>query len=139
MSSSKVAIEIWKSMVESKRFDRVLRKIKIISAHDGKCTAEMTVEEEHTNRNGTLHGGYTATIVDMITSMALVTNKQAIAGVSVDMHISYLKSASLGDQILIEAKTNKVGRTLAFLDVVIKKKESGDLVATGSHTKFVGS
>lgn len=50
----------------------------------------MTVEEEHTNRVGTLHGGYTATIVDMITSMALYTNKQAAMGVSVDMHISYV-------------------------------------------------
>lgn len=50
----------------------------------------------------------------------------------------YLKAAPVGQRLLIEAKTNKVGRTLAFLDVVIKNKESGDLIATGSHTKFVG-
>ncbi|XP_075234378.1 acyl-coenzyme A thioesterase 13-like isoform X2 [Lycorma delicatula] len=137
MNSSKAASEIWKTLVMgSKRFDRVLGKVKIISARDGKCTAEMTVEEEHTNRNGTLHGGYTAIIVDVITSLALYTSKPVV-GVSVNMHISYLKAASLGDQILIEAKTNKLGRTLAFLDVVIKKKEGGDLIATGSHTTFV--
>lgn len=61
--------------------------MKIISAGDGKCTAEFTVEEEHENLGGTLHGGFTATLVDMISTYALMTSKREAPGVSVDMHI----------------------------------------------------
>lgn len=49
----------------------------------------------------------------------------------------FLKGVQLGEQIVIEAKTNKCGKTLAFLDVNIIHKASGELVARGSHTKFI--
>lgn len=51
---------------------------------------------------------------------------------------SYLKGAREGDDIVIDAKTTKAGKTLAFLDVQIKKKDTDVVIATGSHTKFVG-
>lgn len=63
-------------------------QIDLVSAQDGKCVAEMTVSEEHTNTNGTLHGGLTSTIVDVISGIALVTHKNASVGVSVDLHIT---------------------------------------------------
>ncbi|BES91361.1 Thioesterase superfamily [Nesidiocoris tenuis] len=129
--------QIWKQMTTGKGFDQVLNKIDLVSAQDGKCVAEMTVSEEHTNTNGTLHGGLTSTIVDVISGIALVTHKNASVGVSVDLHITFLNAAPLGERIVIEAKTNKSGKTLAFLDVEIKKKSNGQLLATGSHTKFV--
>ncbi|KAF6216995.1 hypothetical protein GE061_001347 [Apolygus lucorum] len=129
--------QIWKQMTQGKGFDQVLKKINIVSAQDGNCTAEMTVSEEHTNTNGTLHGGLTSTIVDVVSGIALVTHKNASVGVSVDLHITFLNAAPLGEQIVIEAKTNKAGRNLAFLAVEIKKKSNGQLLAKGSHTKFV--
>lgn len=49
-----------------------------------------------------------------------------------------MKSAQTGDEILINAETLKLGKTMAFLDVDITNKETGALVAKGSHTKFVG-
>lgn len=59
-----------------------------MSAGNGKCVAEMKVEEEHTNRGGVLHGGFTATLVDAVSTMALMTTEKAVAGVSVDLSIS---------------------------------------------------
>lgn len=48
----------------------------------------MKVEEEHTNRGGTLHGGLTATLVDVVSTAALLYTERAVPGVSVDMNIT---------------------------------------------------
>lgn len=48
----------------------------------------MKVEEEHTNRGGTLHGGLTATLVDVISTAALMYTERGAPGVSVDMNIT---------------------------------------------------
>ena len=47
------------------------------------------------------------------------------------------QAAKLGEEILIEAKTLKKGRTLAFLECEIKNQK-GDLLVKGAHTKFIG-
>ena len=50
----------------------------------------------------------------------------------------YLKAGKIGDEIVIEASTSKVGKTLAFLTVDIRNKATGDLIAQGTHTKYLG-
>ncbi len=70
--------------------------MKIVAAADGKCDAELKVDTEHTNINGTLHGGMAATLVDVISGYALLTHPKLVdkletfpnAGVSVDIHMS---------------------------------------------------
>jgi len=49
-----------------------------------------------------------------------------------------MKAAKEGDLVEIVAKTLKAGKNLAFLEVELKNKATGDLIAKGSHTKFVG-
>ena len=56
----------------------------------------------------------------------------------VDFSFRYLSAAKTGEEILINADTLKVGKTLAFLTVDITNKDSGKLIARGSHTKYVG-
>ena len=55
-------------------------------------------------------------------------------GVSVNMDLSYLKAAKLGEEILIEANVLKQGRTLAFLEVELRKRSTNELLVKGSHT-----
>jgi len=50
-----------------------------------------------------------------------------------------MKAAVEGDTVVIDCSTLKAGKTLAFLSVEIRKKETGELLAVGSHTKFMGS
>lgn len=105
----------------------------------------MKVEQEHLNRGGGLHGGLSSTLVDVITTCALMTHNDdktdhtIQAGVSVDLHVSFLKGAKENDEIIIDARTIKCGRTLAFLDCEIRNKKCNSLLVRGSHTKFVGS
>ncbi|XP_050527988.1 uncharacterized protein LOC126898084 [Daktulosphaira vitifoliae] len=126
-------------------FDRVFDKVKIISAGNGKCMAEMVVEKDHTNGYGTLHGGFTASAVDLFSSLAVSTHPKVVedidsiprSGVSVDLHISYLASAKIGEEIVINADTIKLGKHLAYLEVIMSKKADNVIIAKGSHTKFV--
>lgn len=63
-------------------------QVEVLAATPGKVVCEMRVEEEHTNRGGTLHGGLTATLVDVISTMAIMNSERGAPGVSVDMNIT---------------------------------------------------
>lgn len=61
-----------------------------VSATPGKVICELKVEEEHTNRFGAAHGGLIATLVDVISTIALLQTERGSPGVSVDMNITYV-------------------------------------------------
>nr|XP_056710703.1 acyl-coenzyme A thioesterase 13 [Euleptes europaea] len=131
--------QVMKVLLDSPGFDRVLNKMTVLSASPGKVVCEMKIEEEHTNRGGTLHGGLTATLVDVVSTAALVHTERQAPGVSVEMNISYMSAAKIGDEILITAEVLKQGRSLAFANVDLTSKSTGKLIAQGRHTKFLGS
>ncbi|XP_070840100.1 acyl-coenzyme A thioesterase 13-like [Chaetodon trifascialis] len=127
-----------KTMANSPGFDRVLSKVDVLSSSPGKVVCEMKVEEEHTNRGGTLHGGLIATLVDVISTVAIMNTERGAPGVSVDMNITYMNAAKIGEDVLITAQVLKQGRTLAFATVDLTSKVTGKLIAQGRHTKHVG-
>lgn len=90
---------------------------------------------------GGLHGGFSSTIVDLCTTYALMTHNldDIKAGVSVDLHVTFLKGAKENDELLISANTIKCGKTLAFLECEIRNKKCNSILVRGTHTKFVGS
>ncbi|XP_034254874.1 acyl-coenzyme A thioesterase 13-like [Thrips palmi] len=140
MAGGRQIIETLAKRISSQGFDRVLSKLKVVSGGNGKCVAEMKVEEEHQNYGGTLHGGMTATLVDIVSTLGMLTHEKVQSpGVTVDLHVSYLKAARVGEEILVEASTIKAGKTLAYLHVDIKKKDTDEIIARGSHTKFIGT
>ncbi|XP_023931962.1 acyl-coenzyme A thioesterase 13 isoform X2 [Lingula anatina] len=133
--SNQVLRQVLNLLTKGSGFDQM----RLISGGDGKCQCELTVEEEHTNRGGTLHGGMTATLVDSVSTVALMTTGPGLPGVSVDMNVTFMKSAKIGDDVIIDASTLKVGKTLAFLNVDLKLKKDGSLIAQGRHTKYLGN
>ena len=50
--------------------------------------AELTVEEQHQNAVGTLHGGLTASLIDSLTTLALLSMENGRPGVSIDLNVS---------------------------------------------------
>lgn len=55
---------------------------------EGTCEAEFKVEPEHANIAGILHGGFSASLVDTISTMALLTHPRQTPGVSVNMNLT---------------------------------------------------
>ena len=114
----------------------------IRSAGSGKAVAELLVQPEHTNRGGTLHGGFVATLVDSVTTIALMSDESAdslMPGVSLDLSVLFISPGGLGRTIEMQAETLKRGKTIAYLTMDILDKESRRLIARGTHTKFLGS
>ncbi|XP_012934222.2 acyl-coenzyme A thioesterase 13-like [Heterocephalus glaber] len=146
-SMSQSLWEAMKFMTRAPGFDRVWEKVTLVSAAPEKVICEMKVEEEHTNKQGTLHGGFTATLTDSISRMALLFTERGVPGVSVDMNITgryqpsirYMSPAKIGEEIVITANILKQGKTLAFASVDMTNKATGKLIAQGRHTKHLGN
>ncbi|GLC50518.1 hypothetical protein PLESTB_000388500 [Pleodorina starrii] len=185
-----------------------LQGLTVVEVAEGRIVCEMPVSERVQNRYGTLHGGATATLVDTISTAALLTTCPH-SGVSVHLAVTYLApmpgsrtspsnspetkpnsrpnpspgsgsgpgssdsaagsgaagagqaagaAATSGrgpgtaghhqhqqqqqqdagaEVVVIDARVTRVGRQLASMAVELRRKASGQLVATGTHTKFL--
>ncbi|XP_065062323.1 acyl-coenzyme A thioesterase 13-like [Rhopilema esculentum] len=125
------------SMKSSKGFDKVYRKLQVLDATEGRCTLSWKVDDDLLNMQGTLHGGLISSVIDTATTMALTTAGKGKRGVSLELSVSYISAAKLGEVLTIQANCKKVGNTIAFTESSITN-EDGKLIATGKHTKFVG-
>ncbi|XP_075995228.1 acyl-coenzyme A thioesterase 13 [Genypterus blacodes] len=137
--SLKALSQVMRECAKSPGFDRVMGKVDVVSASPGKVVCQMRVDEEHLNRGGTLHGGMTATLVDIVSTMAIMYSERGAPGVSVDMNITYMNAAKVGEDVLITAQVLKQGRNLAFATVDLSNKATGKLLAQGRQTKHLGS
>ncbi len=116
--------------------------ISVTNASPSRVLVRLPLQQIHLNSKGGLHGSVSATLVDFIGGLAIACSDQRFnTGVSTDMHISFVGSARAGDVLEIEGRAEKVGGTLAFTRATIRKESKGggegDMVAIGSHTKFV--
>ncbi|KAL3083441.1 hypothetical protein niasHS_011243 [Heterodera schachtii] len=125
----------YKSYAAMQNFQRTAAKCRVVDVAEGRVKVEMDVQEEHTNTFGTLHGGLTATLVDIVTTTALCATRRGSAGVSVDLTVNYLAPAKIGDTILIDAFVNRRGQTMGFTGADIFRKSDGLKIATALHTK----
>lgn len=135
-------LKVWAAMRErSPIYQLLLEEVEILSATKaGSITASLTVKPAHLNSKGTLHGTVSTCIIDWAGGLAIASTGLEKTGVSTDIHTSFVSTAREGDDLNIFARTSKVGGTLAFTLVEIKKVgEDGTstIVSTGSHTKYV--
>jgi acyl-coenzyme A thioesterase 13 len=122
------------------KFDRTLEGMTVMRVENGLVVCELVVAEGLQNAYGSLHGGATCTIVDVVGTMALLSVDPTRAGVSVDLNVTFLAAAKAGERITVEARVLRSGKRLGFTEVEIFKAgaAAGDarvLVATGRHTK----
>ena len=134
--------KIWNRMRDhSPIYHMLLSDVRIVSASKaGFITAHLRVTAAHLNSKGSLHGTVSACLVDWAGGLAIAATGRESSGVSTDIHTSYISGAKEGDLLEVRATATKVGGTLAFTIVEIRKIEMDGtcpVVATGSHTKYV--
>lgn len=133
---------VWERMKgNSPIYDYLMSSVELISATKGTVVARLTLEKNHVNSRGTIHGAVSATIVDWSGGLAIATHSYEKTGASIDIHVTYCGGAKIGDTIEIEACTNKVGRSIAFTTIKIYKlvhDVPGPMVATASHVCALG-
>ena len=76
----------WEKMKgNSPIYDFLLTDAEIVSATKGTVTARLTLDKNHVNSRGTIHGAVSATIVDWSGGLAISTYGLEKTGASVDM------------------------------------------------------
>lgn len=133
--------KVWgRIRVNSPIYAFLLDDIEIYNAERGVFQARLQVAPRHLNSKGTLHGVFSACVTDWAGGLAIASCGFDSTGVSTDIHINYLSTATAGDWLEIEGRADKVGKTLAFTTVSISKRldaERVTIVARGSHTKYI--
>nr|CDJ94520.1 Thioesterase superfamily domain containing protein [Haemonchus contortus] len=132
-------LQVAKKYVEmcnkSKNFMQFAGGLRPISVSEGRVKVEFEVTPAMTNPWGGLHGGCTATLVDVVTTLACLVTPRGKPGVSVDLHVTYLAAIREGDTVIMDAEVIKAGKTLAFTRADVILKEGNRIAATGLHTK----
>lgn len=112
---------------------------RIVAFGDGRASVELDVTPSVENPNGTLHGGAIATLVDHAGTMAIASaDFEGRTGVTTDLNVTYLAPGPDGSTVIAEAQVLKVGKTLAFVAVDVRRKSDGVLIAQGRMTKYQG-
>ncbi|KAK2625275.1 hypothetical protein QTJ16_005644 [Diplocarpon rosae] len=134
---------VWERMRGSSPiYDFLLSDVELVSATKGSILARLTLAKNHVNSRGTIHGAVSAAIVDWSGGLAIATHGMEKTGASIDIHITYIGTAQVGETIEVEALANKVGRSVAFTTIRISKLvdgKPGPVVVTASHTKPNGA
>ncbi|CAG7947561.1 unnamed protein product [Penicillium salamii] len=132
---------VWERAKDASAIYRlVLSGVEIVGATHGHFQARLKLTADHVNSRGTIHGAVSAAIIDWAGGMAIATRGFEKTGASVDIHVTYLSTAMVGETLDISADADRVGKTMAFTTIRISKVvdgEVGPLVSKGSHTKFL--
>ncbi|MCH7485142.1 MAG: PaaI family thioesterase [Chloroflexi bacterium] len=112
---------------------------QIDSFEDGVSVMSLKLEDRHMNPNGVVHGGVITTLMDEATGHAIVTIRglEVMAETphaTIDMSVSFLSGARVGDELVCEARTLRIGRAVAFAEAEVRRRGSDDLVAKGRFT-----
>ncbi|CAP35633.1 Protein CBG18125 [Caenorhabditis briggsae] len=127
-------VRVFERMKGSTNFNRVAEDVYPVEVTKTKLVCEMVVQEQHLNSKGTLHGGQTATLTDVITARAVGVTVKDKGMASVELAVSYLLPVKVGDVLQITAHVLKVGRSMAFTDCEFRRKSDGKMTAKGKHT-----
>ncbi|ATY58616.1 Thioesterase superfamily [Cordyceps militaris CM01] len=122
-------------------YGTILPTLTLHGVERGRVVCRLVLDGVHVNSRGALHGAVSATIVDMTTGMAIAAwDLRDTTGASADMHLSYLGTAVVGDELEVTATAERVGGSLAFVAVRIDKLGPDGArtpVTLAQHTKFV--
>ena len=107
----------------------------------GYTCLSLVIERRHTNFDGSVHGGVISSLMDSAMGAALHAahdpgDPDLLGHSTIEMNVSYLNAARLGDRVVVEAHVLRKGRSLAVGEVEVRHP-SGDLMAKGRLTYFI--
>lgn len=108
--------------------------VRLVGVDIGRCVLELDLEPRHLNRQGSLHGGVIATLLDAAGGYAGLKSPQGPLGhaVTVMLNIAYLSKVAAG-RVRAEGLVTRTGRSLYFAAAELATAE-GVLVATAQGT-----
>ncbi|KAK2608954.1 hypothetical protein QQS21_002530 [Conoideocrella luteorostrata] len=131
--------ERWKA---GEWMSKLLPHLEVTSADPStpaSVTFSFTCLEEHCNRLENLHGGAAATLFDLCTTIPLVLISKPgfwqYLGVTRNLNVTYFRPVPKGEEVIIETEALQVGKRLATLKGVMRRKRDGEIVSICEHLK----
>ncbi|MEP7106157.1 MAG: PaaI family thioesterase [Chloroflexota bacterium] len=91
--------------------------LELVEAGDGKSVVEMTTGEQLTNRQGTVHGGFIATLCDSAMARAITTRlAPGTRAFSFDLKVNFINLARPGDRLRASGRVIHAGRRTAVAE-----------------------
>ena len=107
-----------------------------IHSNDGHGEIRITVTDQLINPAGLFHGGVVYVLSDVCAYAGLLSllsdNEEAVTH---DLHVSVLRPAMLGDEVVFRSEVVKRGRQLCFLNVTATVDDK--IIATARVTKSI--
>ncbi|NJC88331.1 MAG: PaaI family thioesterase [Desulfuromonas sp.] len=107
--------------------------IRLVEIGDRHALMAVVVDERHRNYLGGVHGGLIATLVDTVCFFPKPLLPSGQAATTIDLNVSYVRPAAIGDHLSARAELLHLGRRTASLAVRVTDQR-GRLVAHGTTT-----
>ncbi len=105
---------------------------------DGYVRLSLVLQRHHTNPNGVMHGGVVTTMMDSALGAALGSLRGDEAKrnphATIEMNASFLAAARAGDEIVVEGRVLRLGKSIAFGEAEAHRRGDGELIAKGRFT-----
>ena len=106
---------------------------------EGYVRMSLKVQPHHTNPHGVMHGGVITTLMDealggVIASVRGMEAMRVAPHATVDMNVSFLAAARPGDELVVEGRVLRLGRTVAFGEAEARRRGDDEPIARGSFT-----
>jgi uncharacterized protein (TIGR00369 family) len=105
---------------------------------EGVCRLSLTVEPRHLDRRGALHTGVLTSLMDATIGIALgYLRRDEVRHrphATIEMNASFLAEGRPGDEIEVEGRIIRQGRSIAFGEAVAHRRADGEMLALSRLT-----
>ena len=115
-----------------------LMNMRLLEVEDGSVVFSAVAEEKHYNPRGTVHGAFTAAVLDSAMGLAVFTKLPAGTGqTTIELKLNFIRpmSARTGE-VRGEGRVVHIGRTIATAEGRLLDRED-KVVAHGSTTCMI--
>ena len=97
----------------------------------------LTTTDDHVNRNGSVHGGVIATLLDAVMGRAARNSlDEGQSTATISMTVTYLRPGKVGEEITASAEIRKSGSSVVMVEGDVTA-EDGEPIAHGVATYTV--
>jgi acyl-CoA thioesterase len=120
-------------MIKEVNYDHFIDP-NILVIEEGKALVEWKPKPLHLNRFGSVHGGAISGLIDTVAAITALTKMKRI--VTIDMHVSYIKAATIATTVKAVGRVIHGGRSLVRTEVELFDAEN-NILARGQVDFFV--
>jgi acyl-coenzyme A thioesterase 13 len=111
---------------------------RVESVDEGICLLSLTVEPRHLDRRSVLHSGVLTSLMDATIGIGLgYLRRDEVRHrphATIEMNASFLADGRQGDEIEVEGRVIRQGRSIAFGEAVARRRPDGEVLALSRLT-----